>query len=204
MITSFSKYSEAFKELLKEVFNGPVIMEQPDTAFQYAVKNTDDKVKFPFISFYPDSNIMLDKKNNSMPSYDIGIKYENPMTIYKDDGTVDKTNNRLAKNVQFLYIIIGVQIDIWATSRLEAEEVTQELLFWLHHNQQVHTKYRDDNLYFSFELGDEVVDNTDLVSYSTNGKMYRYTYGIRIHATLLRSENYFTVLHPNIGVEELK
>ena len=39
MFSSFSKYGEALKELLKQCFNGDVIMEPTDTAFQYAVKH---------------------------------------------------------------------------------------------------------------------------------------------------------------------
>jgi hypothetical protein len=80
----------------------------------------------------------------------------------------------------------------------------QELIFWLHQNQQVETKYQNVPLTFTFELGNNIIDNTDLVAYQNNGKLYRYTYNIAIHAAILRSENYFTVLHPNITVEELK
>ena len=93
---------------------------------------------------------------------------------------------------------------MWATTRLEAEEIMQELLFWLHHNQQVEIEYQGVQLSFSFDLASEIVDNSDLVSYTSNGKLYRYTYGIQIHAVLLRSENYFTVIKPNINVDELK
>ena len=80
----------------------------------------------------------------------------------------------------------------------------QELVFWLHHNQQVEIEYMGVKLQFSFDLANEIIDNSDLASYQSNGKLYRYTYGIQIHATLLRSENYFTVIKPNIKVEELK
>ena len=204
MYTNFSKYSEALQKLIQNVFSGSVILEPVDTAFQYAVKQTNDKIKFPMISIYPNSTIQLDRKNISMPSYKEGIPFQNPMKVYNEDGSLKGTNEKLAKNAKFLYIIIGYQIDVWATSRIEAEEVMQELLFWLHHNQQVEIEYQGMKLYFSFDLGSEIIDNSDLVAYQTNGKMYRFTYGIQTHATLLRSENYFTVIYPNIAVEELK
>ena len=138
-----------------------------------------------------------------MPSYNEGLKYQNPLPIYNDDGSLKGTNERLAKNAKFLYIIIGYQIDVWATTRLEAEEVMQELVFWLYHNQQLEVQYQNTTLSFSFDLADTIVDNSDLLSYTNSGKMYRYTYGIQVHATLLRSENYFTVITPNIEVEKL-
>lgn len=203
MYSNFSKYSEALKELLQSVFSGSVILEPTDTAFRYATEQTNNDLKFPFISIYPDNNITLDKKNISMPSYNEGLQYQNPLPIYNDDGSLKGTNERLAKNAKFLYIIIGYQIDVWATTRLEAEEVMQELVFWLYHNQQLEVQYQNTTLSFSFDLADTIVDNSDLLSYTNSGKMYRYTYGIQVHATLLRSENYFTVITPNIKVEKL-
>ncbi len=204
MFSEFSKYGEAFRNLIAEVFNGNIIMEPVTTAFQYATKDTGNKLTFPFISFYPDNTMYLDKKNNAMPSYNTGVQFENPINIYNEDGSFKESNNRLAKNVEFLYIIIGYQLDVWGTNRLDTEQLMQELIFWLHINQQVETEYRGVKLTFTFELGDNIVDNTDLVSYQSNGKLYRYTYNIAIHAAIMRSENYFTVLHPNIKVEELK
>lgn len=204
MYSNFSKYGEALKELLKKVFSGDVIMEPVDTAFKYAIQQTNNNLKLPMISFYPDNTINLDKKNISMPSYREGLEFQNPMPIYNDDGSLKNTSQRLAKSVKFLYIILGYQIDVWATTRLEAEEVMQELVFWLYHNQEVKTTYQGIDLAFSFDLADSIVDNSDLTSYTESGKLYRYTYGIRVHSTLMRSENYFTVLHPNVKVEKLK
>lgn len=203
MYSNFSKYGEALKKLLQSVFSGSVILEPVDTAFRYATEQTNNDLKFPFISIYPDNTVTLDKKNISMPSYHEGFQFQNPMPIYNEDGSLKGTNERLAKNAKFLYIIIGYQIDVWATTRLEAEEVMQELVFWLYHNQQIEVQYQNVSLVFSFDLADTIVDNSDLVSYTNNGKMYRYTYGIQVHATLLRSENYFTVIHPNIKVEKI-
>ena len=204
MYSNFSKYGEALKELLKKVFSGDVIMEPVDTAFKYTIQQTNNNLKLPMISFYPDNTINLDKKNISMPSYREGLEFQNPMPIYNDDGSLKSTSQRLAKSVKFLYIILGYQIDVWATTRLEAEEVMQELVFWLYHNQEVKTTYQGIDLTFSFDLADSIVDNSDLTSYTESGKLYRYTYGIRVHSTLMRSENYFTVLHPNVKVEKLK
>jgi len=204
MYSNFSKYGEALKNLIQSIFSGSVIMEPADTAFQYAIKQTENNLKFPLISFYPDATVTLDRKNIAMPSYKQGLKYQNPLNIYDKNNELTGTNERLAKNVKFLYIIIGYQIDMWATTRLEAEEAMQELLFWLYENQQVEIEYQGQKLVFSFDLAGEVIDNSDLVAYQSNGKIYRYTYGIQLHATLMRSENYFTVLKPNVIVEELK
>jgi hypothetical protein len=204
LFSNFSKFGEALKSILSETFNGDVIMEPVNTAFQYAVKQTENNLKFPFISFYPNSNILLDNSNNSMDQYHDGIDFQNPLHIYNEDGTLKGTNERLAKNQNFLYIIIGYQIEIWGTDRLSTEEVVQELVFWLYENQQVSLKLMGETLNFSFSIDNQIIDNSDLTSYQSQGKLYRYTLSIELQGVLLRTKNFFTLLHPIIKVEEMK
>ena len=42
MYSNFSKYSEALKMLLQNVFSGSVILEPVDTAFRYATEQTNN------------------------------------------------------------------------------------------------------------------------------------------------------------------
>lgn len=204
MYSNFSKFGEAFKLILKDVFSGDVIMEPVGTAFQYATKQTENKLRFPFISFYPNPNIVLDNANNSMDQYHDGSKFENPMTIY-DEKTLEKKgfNVRLAKNQNFLYIIIGYQIDVWGTDRLSTEQVIQELVFWLYRNQQVSVKLMDEELNFTFSINNQIVDNSDLTIYQSQGKIYRYTLGIELQGVLLETQNFFTLLKPVITVDTI-
>ena len=203
MYSNFSKYGEALKELIQQVFvGGSVVMEPPETVFQYAIKQTKNDLKFPLISFYPDNTITLDTKNISMPSYKEGLKFQNPIITYNEDGSIKGTNDRLAKNVKFLYIIIGYQLDVWATTRLEAEQTMQELIFWLYENQQISTKLQDEELNFTFEIDNQIVDNSDLASYQSQGKLYRFTLNINLQGVLLRTRNFFTLLKPEIVVNK--
>lgn len=87
------------------------------------------------------------------------------------------------------------------TNRFDTEQLMQELLFWLYENQEVTTKYQGKDLKFSFDIDTQVIDNSDLTQYESEGKLYRYSLNILAHCILFRSENYFTVLHPNIKVE---
>ena len=88
MYSSISKYGEGFKKLLNKSFSGNVIMEPVDTAFQYAIKQTKNDLKFPFISFYPDNTIYIDNKNSGMPAYSFGKAYQNPLPIYDDNPVI--------------------------------------------------------------------------------------------------------------------
>lgn len=76
----------------------------------------------------------------------------------------------------------------------------QELLFWLYENQEASIKYQKRDIKFTFEIDDQLIDNSDLTLYESQGKIYRYTINIQTRVPLLRSENYFTVLHPNVEV----
>lgn len=201
MFSNFSQYGEGLKKLFKEVFNGDTILQPVNTAFEYAFKNTEGKITFPFISLYPNTTIAIDKRNTAYPSYKEGLSFQNPLPTFTNTGEFKGTNERLAKNAKFIYIIIGYQIDVWGTDRLSAEQLMQELLFWLFENQEVEITYQGKKLKYSFDIDDQIVDNSDLSLYHSEGKIYRYTLGIQVHATLLRSENYFTVLHPNVEVE---
>lgn len=113
MFSNFSTYGEALKELFQQVFNGIVLLSPPDEAFDYAFKNTDGNIKFPFISFYPNNNVILDRKNIAFPAYKEGFQFENPLELYTETGKSKGTTERLSKNTKFLYIIIGYQIDVW-------------------------------------------------------------------------------------------
>lgn len=203
LFSSFEKYDEALKRLLKVVFpTGNVINEPVNTAFEYATKqlNSTSDLKFPFISIYRDNTLTVDTKT-SFANYNEGIPMFKELPIYKDNGELSGTTNRIAKNAKSLYILIGYQIDCWGIDRKSTEELVQELIFWLYENQQLSLEYYGQELSFSFEIDNQIVDNTDLTKYNTEGKLYRYTLRIVLHASIFRSENYFTVLKPSIKIE---
>ena len=139
-----------------------------------------------------------------MDQYHDGIDFQNPLKIFNENGTLKGTNERLAKNQNFLYIIIGYQIEVWGIDRLSTEQVTQELVFWLYENQQVYANMMDEDLRFTFSIDNQIIDNSDLASYQSQGKLYRYTLSIELQGVLLRTKNFFTLLHPIINIEEMK
>lgn len=204
MYSNFSKFGEGFKALINSVFNGDTIYAPVDEAFEYATKQTENKVRFPFISFYVNPNILLDNSNNSMDQYHDGMNFQNPLKIYNEQGKEIGTNERLAKNQNFLYIILGYQIDIWGTDRYSTEQLAQELIFWLYENQQISTKLQGEDLNFTFEIDNQLIDNSDLALYQSQGKLYRFTLNINLQGVLLRTKNFFTLLKPKVVVNELK
>ena len=201
-LSNISKYGEALKELIKEVFTSKNVVYEPvDTAFDFAFKQSGGNLGFPMISIFHNPTFTINKSFNSFGSYKTGSRFQSELPLY-EEGTmkpVGKTN-KLSKNVKNLYIKIGYQLDVWATDRLTAEQVAQELLFWLYDNQEVSIKYQDVEYSFSFDIGDSLIDNSDLVQYKSKGALYRYTLNIMTEATLLQSKNFFNYITPVMDV----
>ena len=199
----FSIYHQALKEMIEKVFNGNVIYEPVDTAFDYAIKQTKGNLKFPFISLYNSPNIELSAKNNNYSAIKFGAPMMTEVPVYDNNGNMTGTTDKISKNVKNLYINIEYQIDVWSVDRQTVEEVTQELLFWLYENRELSIKYYGQELFFTFIVGDNIVDNSDLVSYETNNKIYRMTLNILVTGSIYRTENYFNVHKTKIDIETI-
>lgn len=205
MISDFYRYGEALKELISKVFKGSIIYEPSDTAFEYALNATKNNIKFPLISFYHQNDIELDRSRNSFGAYRRGVLMENSVPVRDENMKLTgETNKKISKSVQNLYITMKYIFDVYGTDRLSTERATQELLFWLFENQQIEIKYQGHTLNMTFEISPNIVDNTDLASYHSNGKLYRYSIAISSHIALFRSVDYFNVINPEItvGTEE--
>lgn len=201
-LSNISKYGEALKELIKEVFTSKNVVYEPvDTAFDFAFKQSGGNLGFPMISIFHNPTFTIHKSFNSFGSYKTGSRFQPELSLY-EEGTMKPLgkSNKLSKNVKNLYIKIGYQLDVWATDRLTAEQVAQELLFWLYDNQEVSIKYQDVEYSFSFDIGDSLIDNSDLVQYKSKGALYRYTLNIMTEATLLQSKNFFNYITPVMDV----
>ena len=203
MSSNFSMYHEAVKRLIGSVFSGQVVLEQVDTAYDNAIKQVRGQMKFPFISIYPTPTIEFENSKNSFPSYHIGSPMYKEVPVFDDYGNYKESDNTVAKNVKSLYINIEYQIDVWAIDRPTAEEVIRELMFWFYENQELSVVFYGQPLTFTFTVGNNIQDNTDLVNYESNGKIYRYTTNILLSTAIFRTENYFTVQKPKVDITYL-
>ena len=76
-------------------------------------------------------------------------------------------------------------------------------MFWFYENQELSVVFYGQPLTFTFTVGNNIQDNTDLVNYESNGKIYRYTTNILLSTAIFRTENYFTVQKPKIDITTL-
>lgn len=203
MSSNFSMYHRAVLELIKSAFSGQVVLEEVDAAYDNAVKQVKGKMQFPFISIYPTPTIEFENSKNSFPSYHTGSPMFTQVPVFDEYGKYEKSDDKVAKNVKSLYINIEYQVDVWAIDRQTAEEVIRELMFWFYENQELSVTFYGQPLTFTFTVGNNIQDNTDLVNYESNGKIYRYTTNILLSTAIFRTENYFTVQKPKIDISYL-
>jgi hypothetical protein len=196
-------YHEALQKLIQSAFSGQVVLEQVDTAYDNAMKQVRGKMEFPFISLYPTPTIEFENSKNSFPSYKLGSPMYTEVPVFDDYGNYVGSDDKVAKNVKSLYINIEYQIDVWAVDRQTAEEVIRELMFWFYENQELSVTFYGQPLVFTFSVGNNIQDNTDLVNYESNGKIYRYTTNILLSTAIFRTENYFTVQKPKVDIDYL-
>ena len=198
--SNFTMYHTAVQDLIKSVFSGNVVLEEVNSAFDNAIKQIRGNMTFPFISIYPTPTIEIDKSKTNFPSYNKGNKMFTQVPIFDKNGEYTGSDDRYAKNVKSLYINIEYQIDVWAVDRQTAEEVIRELMFWFYENQEVSVNFYGQPLVFTFTVGNNIQDNTDLVNYESNNKIYRFTTNILLSAAIFRTENYFTVQKPKVDI----
>lgn len=198
--SNFTMFHNALQQLIKSVFSGNVVLESVESAYDNAIKQLKGKMTFPFISIYPLPTIEFDNSKNSFPSYHLGSPMFKEIPIYDKHGEFLETDDNYAKNVKTLYINIEYQIDVWAVDRQSAEEVIRELMFWFYENQEVSVNFYGEPLIFTFTVGSNIQDNTDLVNYESNNKIYRFTTNIALSTAIFRTENYFTVKKPQVDI----
>lgn len=189
--SDLSVYSVALEKLVKSVLKcGSVIYAPIDQVYEMATKQTDNNLKFPFVSFYQQTGYDINWRGTTMPNYNRGRS------------TIKQTekDSRFAINTQSMEITMGYIFEVIAEDRDTVEELLKELLFFFLSQQEVSVKYRDREYLMTFRLDDTFTDNTNLALYSQEGRLYRYSFNIVVSGQLFRSENYFNVCKPIINI----
>lgn len=102
MYSNISKYDEALKALIEQVYNRKVIYEPVDTAFEYAFKQTEDNQQFPMISIFRDPTIEFGI--NNFKGYKQGARYQDRIDIRDSDMNITGSSDKIRKKCKvFIY-----------------------------------------------------------------------------------------------------
>lgn len=143
------------------------VLSPPDEAFMRCAElpANGGQVKLPLISIYREG-YTINLENWNYRRFRIGQKQSYPDPNTKTEVTMVRT----------LPIKIEYQIDVWATSKTQVDAIVRELVFWLLDSPYVkievpNSDYRPE---VSFKIED-IVDNSEIMSFEERGRFYRMT-----------------------------
>lgn len=155
-LSSVAVYDYAVVSLFKQIFKNSVYQE-PELVLK-TVTDTVGEVKLPLISIFRPDGWTLASQNN-----DVAIK-------------------NFVNGMQFLYVNFRYQIDLWANTREDLEQLATEIVLFLARNPGIKVTYYsadgsscvDVNISLKYFSGpdrtNERLDDTTL------GRLYRYTF----------------------------
>lgn len=194
------KYDSGMQKLIEQVFAGSVIFAPVDRAFDLFIGQKKDKIRFPFISLFTTNGYTLSNKNYSATN--IGKPVYKQAIIYNEDTLKYQGKSPVMQNyVQYYYFNIPYQIDCWSTSRKQALQLLQELLFWLKSQGQIKVKYKEHTFNVNLVVDDNIQDNSTYIEYADMGNLYRFTFLVQIDAPVLRSTNYLNITSAEFTID---
>lgn len=194
------KYDAGVQKLIEQVFAGSVIFAPADRAFDLFIGQTKERIRFPFISLFPTNGYTFSNKNYQASN--IGAPMFRNAKIYNDDTMTYKGQSAVMQNfVQYYYFTIPYQIECWSTSRKQALQLLQELIFWLKSQGQIVVKYREHKFNVNLIIDDTIQDSSTYVEYADLGNLYRFSFMIQIDAPILRTTNYLNITKSELEID---
>jgi len=203
-IPHLERYDLGLQDFLKRFFVGDVTITPTNNFWELYIKNSGGDIKFPAVSFYP-VHYGIDRTVNSFSMQQQGFMFTNSVEII--DPVTHESQGRTAMMSKFtraLYIDIDYEINVWALTRSDALQLTQEIMFPLFNHKEYLVSYFDKEFYVAFDIEDVVVDNSQFGMNQSSDVVYRYTFNITTHAMVFDSKNHLNVVKPESGVIERK
>lgn len=202
-VPHLERYDLGLQDFLSQFFVGDVIITPENNFWEMYIKNTNDNIKFPAVSFYPTNYSVADTNSFSIQQqgflFDIASQIVDPVTHDDKGSTV-----LMSKFARALDINISYSINVWALTRSDALQLTQELMFPLYNHREFPISYFDELHNASFDISDTIEDNSNFGMSQSADVVYRYTFNIIVHASIYDSKNYKNVIKPESGVIEKK
>ena len=192
MSSSLKIYDKGMLNKFRSVFDNCIIAES-DGAFSTAEEQLGE-VKLPLISIYRDDF------NIHPARFNLSQRRRGSSIVSKAE------DNSEYKTIQDIPMELSYQIDIWTRRKEDIDKLVPEVIFWLVENPNIEVNIDgiDHPIEFSLTLEEDIMDNTDLMSFEDKGRIFRMTIPVRIHeARLIGFKNIKTVLTQDIQYEVL-
>lgn len=196
----FIRYDEGLKEFIKQFFVGDVIIVPTDQFWEFYIKNSNNDIKFPAISLFP-NDYVLNSDQNNFSSIQLGTFIQDEVDIVDEaTNTKEGKTKLLSKSARALYFDISYQINVWATRRDFALQLVQEIMFPLFQHKEFKIKYFGNEYLVPYQISSTINNNSMIGTNSDNGTMYIYSFNIVVTAPIFDSKNYYNAVSKDAKV----
>lgn len=160
------KYDKALTDKFKKVFN-PVVYAPVDKFYErYLLKENNSQVKLPAISLWRTSHEM---DVNNMRTQ---------MRIPNDRRLLEDKN--YARSVFTMQVQLNYQLDIWAGSDIDRDDLLKELLYFIVLYPNISFEYEEFKYEFPVLMLQPPDDITDISDFESTGDLYRVSIPLTI------------------------
>lgn len=200
-VPHLERYDLSLQDFIKNFFVGDVVITPTENFWEMYIKNTNNDMKFPAVSFYPTNYSIPNTNSFSMQQqgflFGKSVEIVDPLTHGKEGNTI-----LMSKYIRALDVDISYTINVWALTRTDALQLTQELMFPLFNHREFPIIYFDEYHNAAFDISDTIEDHSVLGMNQSQDVIYRYSFNIVVHASVFDSKNYKNTLSTDSDIIE--
>jgi hypothetical protein len=151
-------YDKAMENKLKKVFPNTVYAPTDKFYERYLLKDKNDNVKLPALSIWRTSHEFIPHNAKTQLSIaNFGIRHD---------------EEYLVRNIYSMQIILRYQLDIWAGTDIDRDDLMKEILFFLVSYPNIFIQYQGQKFEFPIQI-EPPDDITEIAEFESNGDLYR-------------------------------
>lgn len=153
------QYDKAIENKFKKVFDRVVYAPTDKFYERYLLsENNKDDVKLPALSIWRTSHEFY--PNNARTQLNVSNMRIPNMDTY------------MSRHIYSMQIKLNYQLDIWAGSDIDRDDMLSEILFFLVTYPNIYIEYEGQNFAFPIQI-EPPDDVTDISEFDSNGDLYR-------------------------------
>lgn len=153
------QYDKAIENKFKKVFDRVVYAPTDKFYERYLLsENNKDNVKLPALSIWRTSHEFY--PNNARTQLNVSNMRIPNMDTY------------MSRHIYSMQIKLNYQLDIWAGSDIDRDDMLSEILFFLVTYPNIYIEYEGQNFAFPIQI-EPPDDVTDISEFDSNGDLYR-------------------------------
>ena len=159
-------YDKALENKLKKVFDNTVYAPVNKFYERYLLKNGNDPVQLPALSIWrmPQYEFNMGNARTQLSISNLAIKHRPELYV---------------KNIYSIPVSLNYQLDIWAGTDIDRDDLLKELLYFLILYPDIYIEYEGQKFEFPTIVGSPD-DITDISGFEVTGDLYRISIPLEV------------------------